>query len=92
MYSVIVSSLFVHISSARAAVLLIKSIFQISYLFYHDFCFAALNYFFPFDFPGHKFGPLPQFILSFSLYTVWFIWKLLFLDAGRLLYAVVKSP
>lgn len=44
--SVIASPLSVHLSSARTAVYHIKSVSQVSYLFYHDFCFAALSYFF----------------------------------------------
>ena len=44
--SVIASPLSVHLSSARTAVHHIKCVFQVSYLFYHDFCFAALSCFF----------------------------------------------
>ena len=40
------SLLYLHLSSATTAVHPIKYVFQVSYLFNHDFSFAALSYFF----------------------------------------------
>lgn len=89
---VIAFLLYVYLSSAGTTVHLMRYVLQISYLLFHDFCLAALSYFF------HLLSQTTNLDLShdpfFSsvILLYGFLGKIMVLDAGRLLSAVLKSP